>query len=166
MVSYNLTENTTEEIAWAGWRNVADNTGLTTYTGYQNLVLALPKYLDFDIESSGTYANILNGKLFAGVTAGPTETATEITYANGSVDNLYVAISADDVPEGIEILEVTYALVRNNGTIYSPSAAVSGDNFASSFALINIPSGDYTLKAEAKLSTGYIVTTQIQLAIR
>jgi len=163
---YNLTENTTEEIAWAGWRNVADNTGLTTYTGYQNLVLALPKYLDFDIESSGTYANILNGKLFAGVTAGPTETATEITYANGSVDNLYVAISADDVPEGIEILEVTYALVRNNGTIYSPSAAVSGDNFASSFALINIPSGDYTLKAEAKLSTGYIVTTQIQLAIR
>lgn len=163
---YNLTENTTEEIAWAGWRNVADNIGLTTYTGYQNLVLALPKYLDFDIESSGTYANILDGNLFAGASAGPTVAATEITYANGSVDNLYVAISAEDVPAGIEILEVTYALVRNDGTIYSPSAVVSGTNFASSFALIDIPAGDYTLKAEAKLSTGYIVTTQIQLAIK
>lgn len=162
---YNLTENITEEIAWAGWRNVADNTGLTTYNGYQNLVLALPKYLDFDIESSGTYANILDGKLFAGASADPTVAATEITYANGSVDNLYVAISAA-VPAGIEILEVTYALVRNDGTIYSPSAVVSGTNFASSFALIDIPSGDYTLKAEAKLSTGYIVTTQIQLAIK
>lgn len=163
---YNLTENTEEEIAWAGWRNVADNTGLTTYNGYQNLVLALPKYLDFDIESSGTYANILDGKLFAGASANPTVAATEITYANGSVENLYVAISAENVPAGIEILEVTYALVRNDGTIYSPSAVVSGDNFASSFALIDIPAGDYTLKAEAKLSTGYIVTTQIQLAIK
>ncbi len=161
---YNLTENTTEEIAWAGWRNVADNRGLTTYDGYQNLVLALPKYLDFDIESSGTYANILDGKLFAGASVDPTVAATEI---DGSVvNNLYVAISAENVPAGIEILEVTYALVRNDGTIYSPSAAVSGDNFASSFALIDIPAGDYTLKAEAKLSTGYIVTTQIQLAIR
>ena len=163
---YNLTENTDEEIAWAGWRNVADNTGLTTYTGYQNLVLALPKYLDFDIESSGTYAKILDGKLFAGARANPTGAATEITYANGSVENLYVAISAANVPAGIEILEVTYALVRNDGTIYSPSAVVSGANFASSFALIDIPAGDYTLKAEAKLSTGYIVTTQIQLAIK
>lgn len=162
---YNLTENPDEEIAWAGWRNVADNIGLTAYNGYQNLVLALPKYLDFDIESSGTYANILNGKLFAGASADPTAAATEITYENGVVDNLYVAISAENVPAGIEILEVTYALVRNDGTIYSPSEVVSGTNFASSFALIGIPSGDYTLKAEAKLSTGYIVTTQIQLAI-
>ena len=161
-----MTENTTEEIAWAGWRNVADNTAFEPYTGYQNLVLALPKYLDFDIESSGTYAKILDGKLFAGASADPEEAATEITYANGVVDNLYVAISAENVPAGIEILEVTYALVRNDGTIYSPSADVSGANFASSFALIDIPAGDYTLKAEAKLSTGYIVTTQIQLAIK
>ena len=162
---YNLTENTEVAIAWAGWRNVADNRGLTEYTGYQNLVLALPKYLDFDIESSGTYANILDGKLFAGDdSANLTGAATEITYA-GSVENLYVAIDIENIPAGIEILEVTYALVRNDGTIYSPSVP-AGDNFASSFALIDIPAGDYTLKAEAKLSTGYIVTTQIQLAIK
>jgi flagellar biosynthesis protein FlhF len=121
-------------------------------------------------EQLRTYANILEGKLFAGESANPTGTATEITYDNDDVDvdveNLYVAISAENVPAGIEILEVTYALVRNDGTIYSPSAVVSGVNFASSFALIDIPAGDYTLKAEAKLSTGYIVTTQIQLAIK
>jgi ABC-type Zn2+ transport system substrate-binding protein/surface adhesin len=128
-------------------------------------------FIDFEIESAGTYKDLLEGKLYVGTATAPTlattTTTTTIEYNASTANTLYVAIEdfTDDDPIPATVTKVDYTLKGVDGSaFYATSSAPA--TFEATFDLSTIPAGDYTLFAEAKLTSGYVVTTQIQLLIK
>ena len=170
---YKTNDEPTEEnaITWAGWKNRIDGTEVSSYTGFENIVLTpnIENYLDFEIESAGTYKDLLEGKLYVGTATAPTlaTTTTTIEYNATTANTLYVAIEdfTDDDPIPATVTKVDYTLKGvDSSAFYATSSAPK--TFEATFDLSSIPAGDYTLYAEAKLTSGYVVTTQIQLVIK
>ena len=160
-------------ITWTGWKNRdAGEDAITSYDGFKNIVLTpitnVKNFVDFEIESAGTFETVLNGNLFAETEENPDAVAAEITYVDDT-SKLYVAVPKQIVKDGVTytVTEVKYTLKGIDGSIVGGKTGdASTDNFAASFDLVDIYAGDYILYAEAKLTSGYIVTTQIQLKIK
>lgn len=173
-VDYNLyktNDEPTEEnaIDWSGWKNRIGGAKVDSYTGFENIVLTpmINNYLDFEIESAGTYKDLLEGKLYVGTATAPTTATTTIEYNATTANTLYVAIEDFTDEEQIPaiVTKVDYTLKGVDGSaFYATSSAPA--TFEATFDLSTIPAGDYTLYAEAKLTSGYVVTTQIQLLIK
>ncbi len=170
---YKTNDEPTEEnaIDWSGWKNRIGGTEVSSYSGFENIVLTpnIENYLDFEIESAGTYKDLLEGKLYVGTTTAPTPatTTTTIEYNASTANTLYVAIEdfTDEEPIPATVTKVDYTLKGVDGSaFYATSSAPA--TFEATFDLSTIPAGDYTLFAEAKLTSGYVVTTQIQLLIK
>ena len=159
-------------ITWTGWKNRdAGEDAITSYDGFKNIVLTpitnVKNFVDFEIESAGTFETVLNDKLFAGTEENPESAAAEITYVD-ETSKLYVAVPKQIVKEGVTytVTEVKFTLKGIDGSnVGGKTGIASTDNFAASFDLVDIYAGDYILYAEAKLTSGYIVTTQIPLKI-
>ena len=115
---YKTNDEPTEEnaITWAGWKNRIDGTEVSSYTGFENIVLTpnIENYLDFEIESAGTYKDLLEGKLYVGTATAPTlaTTTTTIEYNATTANTLYVAIEdfTDDDPIPATVTKVDYTL--------------------------------------------------------
>lgn len=175
-VDYNLyktNDEPTEEnaIDWSGWKNRIGGAKVDSYSGFENIVLTpmINNFMDFEIESAGTYKDLLEGKLYVGTATAPTlaTTTTRIEYNATTANTLYVAIEdfTDDDPIPATVTKVDYTLKGVDGSaFYATSSAPA--TFEATFDLSTIPAGDYTLFAEAKLTSGYVVTTQIQLLIK
>ena len=170
---YKTNDEPTEEnaIDWSGWKNRIGGAKVESYSGFGNIVLTpmINNYLDFEIESAGTYKDLLEGKLYVGTATAPTlaTTTTTIEYNASTANTLYVAIEdfTDDDPIPATVTKVNYTLKGVDGSaFYATSSAPA--TFEATFDLSSIPAGDYTLYAEAKLTSGYVVTTQIQLLIK
>ena len=171
---YKTNDEPTEEnaIRWSGWKNRIAGTKVESYTGFENIVLTpnIENYLDFEIESAGTYKDLLEGNLnlYVGTATDKTPaTTTTIEYNASTANTLYVAIEdfTDDDPIPATVTKVDYTLKGVDGSaFYATSSAPK--TFEATFDLSKISAGDYTLYAEAKLTSGYIVTTQIQLVIK
>mgnify|MGYP003294980597 CR=1 FL=1 len=160
-------------ITWTGWKNRdAGEDPITSYAGFKNIVLTpitnVKNFVDFEIESAGTFETVLNGNLFAGAEEDPTSAAAEITYVD-ETSKLYVAVPKQIVKDGVTytVTEVKYTLKGIDGSnVGGKTGIASTDKFTASFDLVDIYAGDYILYAEAKLTSGYIVTTQIPLKIK
>lgn len=161
-----------DAITWSGWKNRIAGTKVESYTGFENIVLTpnIENYLDFEIESAGTYKDLLEGNLnlYVGTATDKTPaTTTTIEYDAATANTLYVAIEdfTDDDPIPAIVTKVDYTLKGVDGSAFYATSSESG-TFEATFDLSQISAGDYTLYAEAKLTSGYIVTTQIPLAIK
>ena len=88
-----------------------------------------------------------------------------IALGGGVVGDL-AGFAAATYLRGCPIIQVpTSLLAMVDSSIGGKTGIASTDNFAASFDLVDIYAGDYILYAEAKLTSGYIVTTQIPLKI-
>lgn len=160
-----------DAITWSGWKNRIAGTKVESYTGFENIVLTpmINNYLDFEIESAGTYKDLLEGKLYVGTATAPTlaTTTTTIEYNAATANTLYVAIEdfTDDDPIPAIVTKVDYTLKGVDGSAFYATSS-EPETFEATFDLSQISAGDYTLYAEAKLTSGYVVTTQIQLVIK
>lgn len=156
-------------ITWTGWKNRIDGTEVSSYTGFENIVLTpmINNFMDFEIESAGTYKDLLEGKLYVGTATAPTTATTTIEYNATTANTLYVAIEdfTDEDPVPATVTKVDYTLKGVDGSVFSATSSAAS-TFEATFDLSDIPAGDYTLYAEAKLTSGYIVTTQIPLKIQ
>lgn len=168
---YKTNDEPTEEnaIRWSGWKNRIGGAKVESYTGFENIVLTpnIENYLDFEIESAGTYKDLLEDKLYVGTATAPTTATTTIEYNATTANTLYVAIEdfTDDDPVPATVTKVDYTLKGVDGSAFYATSSEPG-TFEATFDLSSIPAGDYTLYAEAKLTSGYVVTTQIQLVIK
>ncbi len=155
-----------DAITWSGWKNRIAGTKVESYTGFENIVLTpnIENYLDFEIESAGTYKDLLEGKLYVGTATNPTTATTTIEYNATTANTLYVAIEDDDPIPAI-VTKVDYTLKGVDGSAFYATSS-EPETFEATFDLSRISAGDYTLYAEAKLTSGYVVTTQIPLAIK
>ena len=161
-----------DAITWSGWKNRdAGEDAITSYAGFKNIVLTpiINNFMDFEIESAGTYKDLLESKLYVGTATAPTAatTTTTIVYDATTANTLYVAIEdfTDENPVPATVTKVDYTLKGVDGSVFSATSSAAS-TFEATFDLSDIPAGDYTLYAEAKLTSGYIVTTQIQLVIK
>lgn len=158
-----------DAITWSGWKNRIAGTKVDSYSGFENIVLTpnIENYLDFEIESAGTYKDLLEGKLYVGTATAPTTATTTIEYDATTANTLYVAIEdfTDDDPIPATLTKVDYTLRGVDGSAFYATSSEPA-TFEATFDLSQISAGDYTLYAEAKLTSGYVVTTQIQLVIK
>lgn len=160
-----------DAITWSGWKNRIAGTKVESYTGFENIVLTpmINNFMDFEIESAGTYKDLLEGKLYVGTATAPTlaTTTTTIEYDAATANTLYVAIEdfTDDDPIPAIVTKVDYTLKGVDGSAFYATSS-EPETFEATFDLSQISAGDYTLYAEAKLTSGYVVTTQIQLVIK
>ncbi len=158
-----------DAITWSGWKNRIGGEKVESYTGFENIVLTpmINNFIDFEIESAGTYKDLLEDKLYVGTATAPTTATTTIEYNATTANTLYVAIEdfTDDDPIPAIVTKVDYTLKGVDGSAFYATSSESG-TFEATFDLSNILAGDYTLYAEAKLTSGYVVTTQIQLVIK
>lgn len=165
---YKTNDEPTEEnaITWSGWKNRIGGAKVESYTGFENIVLTpnIENYLDFEIESAGTYKDLLEGKLYVGTATNPTTATTTIEYNATTANTLYVAIKNEE-PIPTIVTKVDYTLKGVDGSAFYATSSEPG-TFEATFDLSRISAGDYTLYAEAKLTSGYVVTTQIPLAIK
>ena len=107
---------------------------------------------------------MLEGKLYVGTATNPTTATTTIEYNATTANTLYVAIEDDDPIPAI-VTKVDYTLKGVDGSAFYATSS-EPETFEATFDLSRISAGDYTLYAEAKLTSGYVVTTQIQLVIK
>lgn len=158
-----------DAITWSGWKNRIGGAKVDSYSGFENIVLTpmINNFIDFEIESAGTYKDLLEGKLYVGTATAPTTAPTTIEYNATTANTLYVAIEdfTDDDPVPAIVTKVDYTLKGVDGSTFYATSSEPG-TFEATFDLSQISAGDYTLYAEAKLTSGYIVTTQIPLAIK
>lgn len=168
---YKTNDEPTEEnvIDWSGWKNRIGGAKVESYTGFENIVLTpnIENYLDFEIESAGTYKDLLEGNLYVGTATAPTTATTTIEYNATTANTLYVAIEdfTDENPVPATVTKVDYTLKGVDGSAFYATSSTTA-TFEATFDLSQISAGDYTLYAEAKLTSGYVVTTQIQLVIK
>ena len=168
---YKTNDEPTEEnaIDWSGWKNRIGGAKVESYSGFGNIVLTpmINNFMDFEIESAGTYKDLLEGKLYVGTATTPTTATTTIEYNATTANTLYVAIEdfTDDDSIPAIVTKVDYTLKGVDGSAFYATSSEPA-TFEATFDLSQISAGDYTLFAEAKLTSGYVVTTQIQLAIK